>query len=77
MSVKTEVLKTFYMGFIGSLIWTLQTRFDVGFQVTDYATTAPYVLDDPAEALKVIKSINRIAKALKSKNGCIEIRPIL
>ena len=65
---KVGKLKTFYRKFTGCLIWHLRTRFDIGFQVTDYATTAPYVLDNPVEILAVAKSINRIAKSLKSRS---------
>ena len=66
--VKVDKLKTFYRKFLGSLIWSLQTRCDIGFQVTDYATTPPYVLDNPVEISAVAKSINRIAKSLKSRS---------
>ena len=73
--VKVGKLKTFYRRHLGSLIWSFQTRFYIGFQVTDYAATAPYVLDNPVEVLAVIKSVNRITKSLKARNVSIRYGP--
>ena len=66
--VKTGKLKTFYRRHLRSLIWALQTRFDIGFQLTDYATSSPYVLENPVAILSIAKSVNRIIKSVKARN---------
>ena len=42
----------------------MQTRFDVGYLVTEFPTTAPYVLTDVSGIMEVVAMANRIIKAL-------------
>ena len=67
LHVSVEKLKTFYRRHLGSLIWCLQTRFDVGFAVTEFATSSPYVLSDATLILGMVKMLNRIIGTLKSR----------
>ena len=62
-----EKLKTFFRRHLGNLIWCLQTRFDIGFLVTEYATTSPYVADDPPQVLAMVKLINRMIGILRGR----------
>ena len=52
---------------MGSLIWCLQTRFDVGFAVTEFATSSPYVLSDETLILGMVKMLNRTICTLKNR----------
>ena len=63
----TDVLKRFYRRHLGNLIWVMQTRFDVGYMVTEYDTTAPYVLSDVAEISAAVKMINRAVSVLETQ----------
>ena len=67
LAVSVEKLKTFYRRHLGNLIWCLQTRFDIGFDVTEFATSSPYILEDPMQILGVVKAINRIIATLKGR----------
>ena len=68
----TETIRTFFRKILGSLIWVLQTRFDIGYLVTMLATSSPYVGKDPKLILEMIRLTNRIIKTLK--NTVVEIR---
>ena len=67
-----EQIKTYFRKQLGALIWTLQTRFDVGYLVTTLATSAPYVGRDIKLISDMIRLVNRIMKILKST--IVEIR---
>ena len=70
--VSEDKVRTFFKKQLGILMWTLQTRFDIGFMVTRLATTCPYVTKEAGGILEMAKLVNKIIKILKTQ--VIEIR---
>ena len=67
LRVPVDKLKTFYRRHLGNLIRCLQTRFDVGFAVAEFATSSPYIVSGAQQILGVVEMINRIINTLRNR----------
>ena len=47
----------------------MHTRFDVGYLVTEFATTATYVLTEVSEITDAVRMVNRIIASLKTQEA--------
>ena len=59
------VLRKFFKSQVGKLLWLMQTRFDLSFNIIECATCVSPALNDSSKIMPLVRMINRVIKMSK------------